>query len=884
MPPASDLPVGTVTFLFTDIEGSTRLLQALGPAYGDLLQEHNRLLTEAVLGRGGQVFGTEGDALAVVFRSATGAVEAAATGQQALAGHAWPAGVEVRVRMGIHTGEVALAGENYVGIDLHRTARINAAGHGGQVLVSSATCALVDQALPDGVSLRDLGERRLKDLSRPEHIYQLVIPGLASDFPALRTLDTIVNNLPTQLTSFVGRTHETAVARALLERSRLLTLTGPGGTGKTRLSLQIAAEIADQFAGGAFFVPLDAVIDPALVASAIVSALGLQDSGVRTPRDRLLEYLAERRVLLILDNFEQVTEAAPLVAEILRACPGCSVIVSSRAVLHVSGEQEYAVPPLALPDRGQRGLTAESLSQYEGVALFIERAVAVRPEFRVTNENAPAVAEICVRLDGLPLAIELAAARIKLLPPEAILARLDQRLGLLSSGSRDLPARQQTLRGAIAWSYDLLDPGTRRLLARAAVFNGGMGLEEAEIVCGPAGELGVDVFDGLASLVDQSLMRQAETAGDPRFGLLQTIRDYALERLAESGEMPEIERRHADVYLAVAVRAEPELTGPRQRLWLDRLEREHDNVRTALTWAIRTGAAETAAELCGALWRFWQMRGYLQEAWDRVTNVLAMAQLADDPVARRRALDAAGGIAYWQGDMEKARGPYSESLALARQFGDTAAKAEALYNLAFLDVIVKGNVARGTALAEESVALYRELDDPMGIARSLWGLGNAHYFGGRFDSAGDELRESVARFRALDEQFGLGWSLHTLGLTEYRLGQFDAARTHWGEMLRIFAAAGDVSGIGTGLYNFRAIAIIEGDLLRAAQLGGAAAALVISTGTDLTSVIEQFEARPMPEVAVSTVAEIDAAEAAGQAMSLPEIVAFALERAGTPAG
>jgi class 3 adenylate cyclase len=479
------LPSGTVTFLFTDIEGSTRLVQQFSERYPALLQAHRDIIRSAVGAEDGREFGAEGDAVFIAFASPAHAVAAATAAQRALAASAWREGAVIRVRMGLHSGEATLAGGNYVGLDVHRVARITAAGHGGQILLSRATAALVEANLPPGVLLRNLGEHRLKDLAHAESLYQLVVPELPSDFPALKTLDAIPNNLPIQLTSFIGRERDVAETRdLLLDGARLLTLTGPGGTGKTRLSLQLAAEVSDHFQAGAYFVPLAPVTDPSLVASTIAQSLALQESGGRPIQERLAEYVHDKELLLVLDNFEQVLTAAPLVVELLRAGPRLKIVVSSRAPLHVSGEHEYPVQPLGLPDP-QHLPSLDALSQFEAVRLFIERAMAVKPDFAVTNENAPAVAEICARLDGLPLAIELAAARIKLLPAQAILARLGDRLGLLSGGSRDLPARQQTLRGAIAWSHDLLDDGGRRLFARLAVFVGGARLGEAEAVSGP---------------------------------------------------------------------------------------------------------------------------------------------------------------------------------------------------------------------------------------------------------------------------------------------------------------------------------------------------------------------------------------------------------------
>ena len=633
-----------------------------------------------------------------------------------------------------------------------------------------------------------------------------------------------------------------AAAREALEGARLLTLTGPGGTGKTRLSLQVAAEAAEQFADGVFFVPLDSIVDPALVGSAILNALGTQESPSRTTAEQLITYLRDRRTLLVLDNFEQVLAAAPLVAEILRGAPGTSIIVSSRAALRISGEQEFPVPPLGVPDPAHLGTDIEAMTNFEAVALFIERAVSVRPDFRVTNQNAPAVAEICARLDGLPLAIELAAARIRLLAPEAILSRLGSRLGLLGGGARDLPARQQTLRGAISWSYDLLDEPSRRLLSRFSIFSGGAQLEEAEAVCGPADDLDTDVFDGLATLVDQSLIRQVEHDGEPRFTMLQTIRDFAIEQLEASGDRERIARRHAEVHLAIAEQGAANLMGGDQRRWLDRLEVEHDNQRAALTWATAAAEAELAVRLASALWRFWQMRGYLREGADRLAAVLRMPGVAAPSALRRQALDAAAGIWYWMGDLDGAEQLYIESLAIARSLGEPAAVGEALYNLSFIYSVDKRDMDRARTLVSEALEIYRSLGDRPWIARSLWSLANVYYYRDDFARAEPPLLEAAATFRELGDQFGLGWDLHTLGLIHYATGRLEEARRDWTEMLRIFAAAEDVSGISIALSNFRSLAVADGDLVRGFRLGGASAALVTRSGSDLANVIADSRA------------------------------------------
>ena len=879
------LPSGTVTFLFTDIEGSTRILQRVGERYAALLEVHRDLIRSAVGAEDGREFGAEGDAVFIAFGSPAHAVAAATAAQRALAAHAWPEAAAIRVRMGLHSGEATLAGGNYVGLDVHRVARITAAGHGGQILLSRATAALVEASLPPGVLLRNLGEHRLKDLAHAESLYQLVVPELPSDFPVLKTLDAIPNNLPIQLTSFIGRERDVAETRdLLLDGARLLTLTGPGGTGKTRLSLQLAAEVSDHFQAGAYFVPLAPVTDPSLVASTIAQSLALRESGGRPIQERLAEYVHDKELLLVLDNFEQVLTAAPLVVELLRAGPRLKIVVSSRAPLHVSGEHEYPVQPLGLPDP-QHLPSLDALSQFEAVRLFIERAIAVKPDFAVTNENAPAVAEICARLDGLPLAIELAAARIKLLPAQAILARLGDRLALLSGGRRDLPARQQTLRGAIAWSHDLLDDGGRRLFARFAVFMGGARLDEAQAVCGPASELGIDVLDGLAELVDQSLIRQEELHGEPRFTMLETIREFAHERLAESGELGEIRRRHAVVYLALLEQAEPELTGSNQGDWLDRIEHEHDNVRAAIDWTVEAAETETCLRLVAAAWRFWQMRGHLHEARERIATALALPDASDHASARAKALEAAGGVAYWQGNTVSAHGFYEEALTLTRQLGDDAAIANATYNLAFVaETEDTDGVALATplgqALLEESLALHRELSDRRGVAKVLWALGAASSTAGDLNAAEERFRESLAVFRELDDRFMTGWALYELGAVASKKMDLASAHSLTTKALTVFEAVHDVTGIVLCLDGLAAMAEAEGNLERGMRLAGAAAALQASGGVDFAAVARRMMGREDLAARAQSDPQLAAAWAEGQAMTTEQAVASALEDSG----
>jgi predicted ATPase/class 3 adenylate cyclase len=843
---------GTSTFLFTDIEGSTRLIQATGDGYAALLDEHRSLITEAVEAHGGRVFGSEGDALFSAFPSATGALGAAANAQRGLAAHEWPDGAEIRVRIGIHSGEALLTGGDYVGLALHQVARVAAAAHGGQVLVSEATRRLA-VPLPNGLELRDLGERRLKDLAAPERLYQLLGRGLSDKFPPLRTLDTKQNNLPLQLTSFVGR-DELAAARAALAGTRLLTLTGPGGTGKTRLALQLAAEASDDFPDGVFFVALDSVRDPKLVPAVVGSTLGLAIGGLVDPLDALVDHLRDRHVLLVLDNFEQVVDAATDVGRLLRETPLIKVIVTTRIVLRISGEQEFPVPPLGLPPESSTALTAEQAARYEAVRLFVERAMAVQPSFALTDENAPAVVEIVQRLDGLPLAIELAAARTRVLAVSAIRARLDQHLSLLTGGARDLPARQQTLRGAIDWSYELLGEPDRRLFERFSVHAGGAFLTEVDTVCGPADELGEDVLDGLSSLAEKSLVKAGlDGHEDPRFAMLVTIRDYAHERLAASAEYEQLARRHAHTYLALVESVASELTGRRARELTDRLETDHDNLRVALDWAVQRGEVDFALRFVIAVWRFWQTRGHLNEARQRVDAILSMPGVDEQPAdLLSRALAAAGGITYWQGDTHATHIHYTRALEVARTTGDKRLVAESLYNLGFAPIDsehpIQEGFAAGKVIVEESLALYREIGDKKGIADASWGLSiGVASSGGDINEAIRHGDEALRLYRELDDPFGTGWASYMIGSLRVRDDPPEETEPYFREALSIFAAARDQSGVLLLLAAYYVLASRAGQTERSHRLGGAVERLREESGAGLADVPVDFIDYALPE-------------------------------------
>jgi len=869
------LPTGTVTFLFTDIEGSTRLMQELGERYVPLQVVHHELLRNAFRTNDGRELRTEGDSFFCVFASAVDACQAAATAQRSFAEHPWPKGGALRVRIGLHTGEAPLMGEEYIGLDVHHAARIAGAAYGGQVLVSEATQALVDGSLPSELTLRDLGTHRLRDLARTEHLFQLVVNGVPDIFPALRTVDGTPNNLPTQLTSFVGRGEMVARAKHVLEGCRLMTLTGPGGIGKTRLSLQVAAETFDQFPDGVYFVPLSAVRDPDVIPSVIAQSLSLGLTGNKMPLDAVKEHLLDRKVLLVMDNFEQLLpDAAGLPASLLQASPKLKVIVSSRAALRSYGEQEFPVEPLDLPDPKTRP-SLETLSQFEAVKLFIERALAAKPDFHATNENAPAIAGICERVDGLPLAIELAAARIKLFSPQALFTRLEKSLSALGTGSRDLPGRQQTLAGAIAWSYELLDPPLQRLMARFSVFARGAGLEQAEAVCGPADEVGTDVLSGLDELADQSLLRRMPDFDEPRLIMLQTIREFASDRLDESGEADLIRDRHAAALTALAEASEGRLFGDERKAQLDRLELDHDNFRAALDWCIANARTEQALRLAAALWRFWQMRGHLREGRARVEAVLRLPGGDKFPEARRHALEAAGGIAYWQADMAAAQVWYDEALVLTRAAGDKRAIANAIYNDSFPRVLQRTDMATALVLLDEALTLYRELDDKPGIARCLWGIGNVYHFLQDYKAAVAPLDEAIVLFRGLDDQFGLGWALHTRALAAINVDDAAAAEPLIAEAFDLFGKAGDISALTILLDDAAQVARLHGDRLRSLRLAAAAAAVQAKTGAEIAMMANAIGGRP---TAAATDAEEKKAWEEGMAMLVDEAVRYALTR------
>jgi predicted ATPase/class 3 adenylate cyclase len=719
----SDLPSGTTTFLFTDIEASTKLWEEYPQAMKGALTRHYDVLHKAVEAHAGQVVETTGDGILAVFGTSLDGVAAALAAQQALIAERWEdlQPNAIRVRMGLHTGEAEMREGMYAGPGLNRAARLMSIGHGGQTLLSSTTADLVRDMLPAGASLRDLGEHRLKDLVRSEHIYQLFHPDLPADFPPLKSLNAFPNNLPVQLTSFIGREEELKAIKDLLFRPdiRMITLIGPGGTGKTRLSLQTAAEIIDHFRDGVYFVDLALIREPESVLAAIARTIDLRETSDRSLLDEIKTHLRDRMLLLILDNFEQVTSAGPSIAELLAYCPHLQVLVTSREALHVRGEQVFPVPPLGLPRTDLKQPSIEQLTQYEAVRLFIERAQAVKPDFQVTNENAPAVAEICFRLDGLPLAIELATARIRLFSPQALLERLGSRLKLLRGGARDLPARQQTLRDTINWSYELLDPGEQRLFALLSVFPS-CTFEAVEVVAAGLEHLngtGVDVFESVASLMDKSLIRQADQeTGEARLVMLETIREYAIERLEEDPEFSIATHRvHATYFADFTQRQWKRLTGDEREVALDEMESELENVRTAWRYWVAERNLGQLHKLMDSLWLLYDVRGWYHAMVDITGDLLNV--LASTPSTPERAeqeimlqTSLARALLATKGYTEEVEQAYMRALALCESAGEIPQLFPVLRGLASFHIL-RTEYDKAMQMGERILHLAERLGD-----------------------------------------------------------------------------------------------------------------------------------------------------------------------------
>ncbi len=900
-------------------------MQDLGDRYAEVLTAQQEILRNTFRQAGGHEVDTQGDSFFIVFPLAKDAVAAAVAAQKAIATYPWPPGVTVRIRMGLHTGEGILAGDNYAGLDVHRAARISAAGHGGQILLSQTTRALIDHDTPGGIQLLDLGPHRLKDLQRPEHIFQVVHPDMPSRFPSLRSLDALPNNLPVQLTSFIGREQEMQEVKRLLSQARLVTLLGSGGAGKTRLAIQVAADLLEAYPDGVWLVELAPITEPGLVAQTVASTLGLREPG-RAASESVIDFLRPKSLLLILDNCEHVLSAsADLSAHLLRQCPSVRIVATTRETLAVPGEITYRVPPLTLPDP-QQTPSPESMNQYTAISLFVERAKLVHPAFQVTKTNARALTEVCRRLDGIPLAIELAAARVKVLSVEQIATRLEDRFRLLTGGTRTGLPHHQTLRAAMDWSHDLLPEDERALFRRLAVFAGGFSLEAAEHVC--AGErLPEDaVLDLLARLVDKSLVVTEDTRagdGDVRYRQLETVRQYALDRLIESGEAEAVRGRHRDFFVQFAEQAEPHMLGPEQKVWLDRLETEHDNFRAALEWSkADPDGIERGQRLAGALWWFWEVRGYWIEGREWLRDILARAGDAATE-AHVKVLNAAGSLALRQADPREATVLGRRALDLARQLGDKRGTASCLATLGIcactredykqaealggeslslsLELgdnwgtawakIILGLVAReerdyakATSLLEESRAEARAMGHEWSIAIATLNLGLVARDQGDLERAALMFEESSAIFRQLgDKSFGAYLQVN-LGTIASAMGEFERAGALYRGALTVRKELGDKRGMATCLAALGCVATALGQFRRAAVLFGAAEALRETVGASIPAFLKGEYDRQVAAASTGLGdAAFKAAWAEGRTLSTDAALDFALAPDAHPA-
>ena len=811
------LPSGTVTFLFTDIEGSTRMWERAPGTMAGALARHDAVLRACIDSHDGHVFKTVGDAFCAAFHTAMNALAAACDAQRALAAERWPDDATIRVRMALHTGAAEVRDDDYFGQPLNRVARLLSAGHGGQVLLSLATQELVRDSLPGGVALRDMGERRLKDLIRPERVYQVVAAALPADFPPLKTLDARAHNLPVQPTSFVGRDRELADIEVLLRHSRLVTLTGSGGAGKTRLSLQVAANRIDDHEQGVWFVELAPLRDGALVPQTVAAVLGVGE----VPGEPLLRTLVsacrERDMLLVLDNCEHLIDAtAALCGQLLAGCPRVAILASAREPIRAQGEATYRVPTLPAPPPDAAGPIG-ALTQYAAVRLFMDRALSANPAFRVTDANAPAVASICHHLDGIPLAIELAAARMRAMTAEEVNRGLDRRFALLTGGTRTALPRQQTLRALVDWSYALLGEEERTLFARLAVFAGSWSCGAAQAVCGDEGIDADRVLDLLVALVDKSLVVADERDGAMRYRMLETLRQYAHERLWERGGEGLLLARHVRWLRAFAEEAEPNLRGGDQARWFDRLDAERDNLRAALAWsATDPGSAPDGMAIAGSVWWFWYVRGHLTEGRTLFARVLDAAPDAASG-ARAKALNGAGVLAQRQGDYRAARALHEEALAIWRAHDDRAGMANALNNLGS-DHYYAGDYASARACYEESLRLRRALGDRWGTAAALANLRNVASHQGDAAAVLALSEESLAIFRELGDRRAIAMALGNLGNARRDRGESAAACALYEESVAILRELGDRQNLAFALDNLGSCAHDRGDLALARQL------------------------------------------------------------------
>lgn len=807
-------PVGTVTFLLTDIEGSTRLWDSDPEAMAGAIARHDELVDDSVEKFGGfrPKEQGEGDSVVVVFPRASDAVACALDVQRAFLNEDWGRVRRIPVRMAIHTGEAQVRDDsNYFGQAIIRCARLRSIAHGGQVLCSRSTYDLVLDRLPEGATLKDLGPHRLKDLSRPEHVYQLVHPDLPSEFPRLASLELLPNNLPLQLTSFVGRESEIVEVKSLLERGRLVTLTGAGGAGKTRLALQVAADLLDAYPDGVWWVDLSPVVHPELVAKTLASSLQIREVPMQEMAFTLRHQLRDRRLLILLDNCEHLISACAKLAQgLLQSCPALKILATSQEPLGVAGENAWRVPSLSLPDAKEAELA--SLSRSESVRLLLDRIAKFRPDYSLTSEDAPFLSEICRTLDGMPLALELAAARVRLLSLRQIAEGLNDRFRMLVGGSRTALPRHQTLQASVDWSHNLLTDEEKTLFRRLSVFVGGFSLGAAEQICSEAPLRSQDLLDLISQLIDKSLL-QIDEGGPPRFRLQETIRQYAKDRLRESADEDAVRNRHLDFYLAMAEEAEPHLEYGETLALLEQLATEHDNLRVAMDWCQSSGAFDKGLRLASALQVFWLVRGHISEGRTRLERGLEAAEV--EPTLRAKGLIAASAVADWVGDFPALGTFAGEALEIGRSIDDPRTIARALGFLGSRAIFVEPESAGG--LLEESIALARKTPDPWCVAFSLNGLGLMQMVMGRPGEGVTFIEESLSIARSCGDRMGIQRAVRNLGTVYTFQGKLTQARVLLDEGLEIARQFEDTSAQAVGLTISGLNSIYRGEYAAARQ-------------------------------------------------------------------
>ena len=819
---------GLYTFFASDIEGSTRLWEGQPQQMSLALIRHDFVIRQAIESAGGRVFKTVGDGFFASFPTAPDAVAACLAAQQTLKLQSWETDRPIKVRMALHAGQAEIRDGDYFGPTVNRLARLLSIGHGGQILLSESAVALSREEMPAGSDLRAMGRHRLKDLDQAETVSMLVHHDLGTEFPPLKSLDSLPNNLPRQLTTFVGREAEFKEVQELLAKSSLVTLTGAGGTGKTRLALQVAAEALEEFSDGVWLVELGPLTDESLVPQAIASAVGVREGQNMTAAKALVEALRDRKTLLILDNCEHLLSAcAAIVDDALRAAPNLKVMATSRESLNVPGESLYRVPILGVGTG--KITTAAKAMELDAVKLLVDRARLSDPRFELNDRLAAAAVQVCRRLDGIPLAIELAASRTKVLSLDQIAARLDDRFRLLTAGSRTALPRQQTLKATIDWSYGLLEPQEQTLLRRVSAFAGGWTLEAAEEICADDNLEGWEVLDNLMRLVDKSLVVHEADEDDPRYRLLESVRQYGAEKL-DGDEATGVRERHAHHYAAMVIEAEAGLQGPDQAMWLERLEREHDNVRAALGYCkTRDDLCEQALNLVGAIGRFWTVRGYLSEGREWIEGILACAPVGPSE-AKANAWRTAGQLAYWQGDSAAGRRFGEESLQICRELGDREGETRSLFRLGFA-CLSEGDLPPARNYFEEALRLGVEIDDRPGIPHLLNAVGEVAYAENNLDEAKLRFEDALGRFRSFKDARSIASVLKNLSSVARDERDFARARECLDEGMALRLKLGNATGIAATLDAFGLLAGAQNRLERATFLLAASHALHEENGS-----------------------------------------------------